>query len=199
MKKKYSVILSPVFLLLVVLLSSSADAQVKAKENLRFKDKIFFGGGLWLTFGSITQVDVMPEVGMWVIPQWAVGMRGRYTYRKERNFFNGESITYESNIWGISGFTQVLPIPDLDEAFNIGIHGGPIFQGEWEALYLDKGDFDPSIANGKGWVHIILVGAGYHIPVGDRAAINIIALWDLTNSKYSPYTSNPILRLSINF
>jgi hypothetical protein len=29
--------------------------------------------------------------------------------------------------------------------------------------------------------------------------LNLLVLWELTNSSYTPYTTNPMLRLSINF
>lgn len=192
------------FIALIVLLTSSivTVAQEKIKEEKTFRDKIFFGGSVGMVFGTVTRVDILPEVGMWVLPQWAIGFGGRYTFRKDHyNFINGESSTYKAHIWGVSGFTQILPIPDLDKAFKIGIHGGPIFQGEWEGLYMDKGTIDPNAINpgNKGWVHIILVGAGYRFPLGERAALNLLVMWDLTNSKYSPYTTNPLLRVNINF
>ena len=137
---------------------------------------------------------------MWVLPQWAIGLGGRYSYRKERiSVLGGDP--YKSHIWGLSGFTQILPISDFDKKFKIGIHGGIVFQAEWEGLYLDKGLINPSstVPEGKGWVHIVLAGAGYRLPVGERAALNVLVLWDLTKSKYSPYTSNPLIRVSINF
>jgi hypothetical protein len=66
---------------------------------------------------------------------------------------------------------------------------------------MDKGTFDPNAINpgNKGWVHIILAGVGYRFPLGDKVALNLLVMWDLTNSKYSPYTTNPLLRVNINF
>jgi len=185
----------------LLLLSNAINAQVRTKESTKFSDKIFFGGSVGMVFGTVTEIDILPVVGMWVIPQWSIGAGGRYTFRKERSNFIENSQPYSTHIWGLSGFTEILPIPDLDKAFKIGIHGGPIFHGEWEGLYLDKGLLDPTagIDKGKGWVHLFLVGAGYRFPVGDKAAINLLAMWNLTDSRYSPYASNPMFRLSVNF
>mgnify|MGYP001605852528 CR=1 FL=1 len=200
MKKKYA-IRSGMLILILLLINTNIIAQSKVKEVKKFSDKIFFGGSVGMVFGSVTRVDILPHVGMWVLPQWAIGVGGRYTFRKENySIIGGESKPYKAHIWGVSGFTQIMPFPDLDKAFKIGIHGGPILQGEWEGLYLDKGVINPTLPNkGKGWVHLILVGAGYHFPIGEKAGINILAMWDLTNSQYSPYTSNPMLRISISF
>lgn len=192
-------------LLVIVLLLSLVNiiiAQEKKKEDKPFSEKIFYGGSIGMVFGNVTRIDILPEVGMWVIPHWSIGVGGRYTYRKERfNIIDGDSKPYKAHIWGLSGFTQILPIPDLDKAFKIGIHGGPVFQGEWEGLYLDKGVLDPasSAEKGKGWVHIFMIGGGYRFPLGDKAALNFLVMWDLTNSQYTPYTTNPIIRLNVNF
>jgi len=201
MNKRYHII-HFVFLLIILLSCSNSFAQVKVKEKKKLSDKIFFGGSIGMVFGTVTRIDILPEVGMWVLPQWSVGVGGRYTFRRERyNLINGESQNFKSHIWGLSGFTQIMPITDLDKAFKIGIHGGPIFQGEWEGLYLDKGNFDPNIISqeGRGWVHLFLVGVGYRFPVSEKSGINLLVLWELTNSRYTPYTTNPLLRLSINF
>lgn len=196
-------VVKPVFTLLILfLLTANIFAQSKDSQPKTFSDKIFFGGTIGMVFGSVTRIDILPQVGLWVIPNWAIGVGGRYTYRKENyNIIGGESKPYKAHIWGVSGFTQILPFPDLDKAFKIGIHGGPIFQGEWEGLYLDKAMFTPAVStkSDKGWVHLILAGIGYRFPLGDKAALNLLVMWNLTDSRYSPYTSNPMLRVNINF
>lgn len=200
--KKAHAIKSGILLLILFLLNVSIFAQSKAKEAKTFSDKIFYGGSIGLLFGTVTRVDILPQVGIWIIPQCAIGVGGRYTFRKENySIIGSESKPFKAHIWGVSGFTQIMPFRDLDKAFHIGIHGGPIFQGEWEGLYLDKGLVNPSLSenNGKGWVHLVLAGVGYRFPLGDKAALNLLAMWNLVDSRYSPYSSNPMLRISISF
>ncbi|MHC1704665.1 MAG: hypothetical protein AB9846_12225 [Tenuifilaceae bacterium] len=195
--------ISCVFIIIITsLLVNTIQAQEKVVQRKTLKEKLFFGGSIGMVFGTVTRVDILPQAGMWVIPQWAIGVGGRYSYRRERfNIFGGQTNPYKTHIWGLSGFTQILPIPDFDKVFKNGIRGGIVFQGEWEGLYLDKGTIDPLAANpeGKGWVHLFLAGVGYRVPIGERAALNILVLWDLTNNRYSPYTTNPLLRVNINF
>lgn len=176
-------------------------AQRKHGDFQRFSDRIFYGGSLGLTIGSrITQFDIVPMVGMWILPQWSTGFGGRYTYRKERfSFVNGTTEPFKTHIWGVSGFTQILPIPDFHETFGINLHGGIILHGEYEGLYIDRRMIDFNSNEGRGWVNMYLVGGGWRQRIGDRSAINILVLWDLTNNRYSPYTSNPILRFNISF
>ena len=209
--KTQSKIVSSLLLLLILLFSftnlyaqqkKKEKVKEKVKEEQRFVDKIFFGGTIGMVFGTVTRIDIQPTIGMWVIPQWAIGFGGRYTFLKgQYNPYGGGGSSNKTNIWGLSGFTEIVPIRDFDDAFKIGIKGGVVLHGEWEGLYLDKGQIDPSSTTneGKGWVHMFLVGGGYRVPVGERAAINILVLWDLTNNNYSPYTTNPLIRLSVNF
>ncbi len=195
--KSYCLVFAALFLV-----SPNLFAQRSHGDFERFSDRIFFGGSIGLAMGSrITQFDIVPSVGLWILPQWSAGVGGRYTYRKERfNFINGtNSGSYQTHIWGVSAFSQVLPIPDFHEAFGIDLHGGIILHGEYEGLYVDKKMIDINSAEGRGWVHMYLVGGGWRQRIGDRAAVNFLVLWDLTDNRYSPYSSNPILRFSITF
>lgn len=168
-------------------------------ETKRFSDKLFYGGTFGLTFGDITQVDVVPIVGLWVIPQWSLGVGGRYTYYSRRSIFQGNQVI-RTHIWGVSGFTQILPIADFSKSTPINIHGGIILHGEYEGLYLDQRMINPtSTLSGKTWVNLYLAGFGYRQLLGERAALNLLLLWDLSNSPYSPYVSNPIIRVNVTF
>jgi hypothetical protein len=98
----------------------------------------------------------------------------------------------------VSGFTQVIPITDFHKTFGVDLHGGVILHAEFESLYLDR-HFSTKAATMERLVNMYLVGGGWHQPIGDRAAINFLVLWDLTDNRYSPYNSNPILRFTITF
>lgn len=168
-------------------------------EPQKFSDKLFFGGTLGLTFGTVTQVDIVPIGGIWVIPQWSIGVGGRYTYFSRRSLFQGSQVL-RTHIWGISGFTQILPIPDFSRIAPVDVHGGIILHGEYEGLYLEQKMFDPLASlTGKTWIHLYLAGFGYRQLLGERAALNILLLWELSNNRFSPYVSNPILRVNVTF
>lgn len=167
----------------------------------RFSDRIFYGGSIGLAIGSrITQIDILPQAGIWIFPQWSLGFGGRYSYRKERfSLYEGSTRLdpVKTTIWGYSAFTDILPIPDLNETFGIDLHGGIVIHGEFENLYLDRKFFDSSADEGMGWIKMYIVGFGWRQRLGRRAAANFMVLWDLTDNRYSPYTSNPILRFSL--
>jgi len=50
----------------LVLFSFNSFAQNESDEK-KFSDKLFFGGTLGLMFGDVTQVDIVPLAGIWVI------------------------------------------------------------------------------------------------------------------------------------
>ncbi|HPD95190.1 MAG: hypothetical protein H6537_01500 [Bacteroidales bacterium] len=188
-------------IVILVLATQSLFAQKEHGEYDRFSDRLFFGGTLGLTIGSrVTQIDIAPLGGIWVLPQWSVGVGGRYTYRKDRfDMANGSTEPQSTNIWGFSAFTQIMPIPDFYEAFNVNLHGGIILQGEYEGLYYDRHYFDATADEGKTWSNIYLVGGGWKQWIGRKAAVNFMVLWVITDNSYSPYYSNPILRFNVTF
>lgn len=192
--------------IVLLLFCTIAMLQVKAQaQNGRynsFADRLFAGGSFGLNFGSrITQIDLLPLGGIWILPQWNVGVSGRYSFRNERfNLEQGTSTPKKNHIWGVSGFTQVLPIPDLSEAFNVNIHGGLLFQCEYECLYVNKRLVNMNDASsGKTWTNICFVGVGWRQLVGVRSAVNLVVLWDVSQNTYTPYIDNPVLRFSVTF
>ncbi|HDP74466.1 MAG TPA: hypothetical protein ENN49_01065 [Bacteroidales bacterium] len=191
------------FLVILISVSTLTFSQRKHGDYQRFSDRVFFGGSLGLAIGNrITQIDVLPQGGIWIFPQWSVGVGGRYTYRRERFNFDPSSTSIQpvtTTIWGYSGFTDILPIPDFNEAFGVKLHGGFVIHGEFENLYLDRKFFDMTSTQGMGWIRMYMVGGGWRQRIGDRAAVNFLVLWDLTDNRYSPYSSNPILRFSVTF
>ncbi len=174
--------------------------QTRENEKEKFSDKLFYGGSIGLVVGQVTQIDILPMIGMWVFPQWSVGVTGRYSFYSQRYRTIGSNASFKTNIWGASGFTQILPVPDFHKTFGVDIHGGLLLHGEYEALYVDRSLANPTNSvNGKQWIKMVLVGGGYRQKLGDKSALYILVLWDLTKNEYSPYSTNPLLRVSITF
>lgn len=183
------------------LLAYSGYAQKPHGEFDSFGERLYAGGTLGLNFGSrTTQIDIQPVGGLWILPQWNIGVAARYMYRRERfSLEQGTSNSSKSHIWGVSGSTQVLPIPDFYDAFGVDIHGGVVFHCEYEYLYLDKNLVNMDAGGGKQWVQICFLGVGWRQRVGNRSAVNLLVLWDVSKNSYSPYIDNPVLRFSITF
>lgn len=181
-----------------VFLASVSTAQ-KAPRFSTFSDRFFYGGAFGLAIGHITQIDIMPLGGIWIFPQWSVGVSGRYSfYNHSGGVIAPEIRNSSTHIWGGSVFTQILPIPDFSEVLPLKIDGGLFFHAEYEKLFLSRRVFDPNldVNSGKTWVDVYLIGVGYRQPLGRKSALNMMLLWDVSQGNYSPYPNNPMLRLN---
>ncbi|MBQ9469827.1 MAG: hypothetical protein IJU72_02615 [Bacteroidales bacterium] len=179
-------------ILIVLLMGAGVSLQGQALGS--FADRLYVGGSMGLSFGGrVTQIDLLPIAGVWLFRQWTLGVGGRYSFRNER--FNLQTGTLDSqtgHTWGASAFTQVLPIPSLHDAFGIGIDGGPLLHAEYERLWV-------ATHGARRTTGLVLLGVGWRQRAGSRAAVCMMALWNLTRTAYSPYPDNPVLRFCITF
>ena len=57
--------------------------QTTKNQSPPFKDRLFYGGNFGLQFGTITDIQVSPVIGYWVLPRVAVAVGPTYRYYKE--------------------------------------------------------------------------------------------------------------------
>jgi uncharacterized membrane protein len=161
------------------------------------KSNLFYGGSLWLSFGSYTNVDVNIVFGSQVSDRWSVGISGKYQYYNDKRSIEG---TFESNVFGGSVFSQFALVKDFRDFININGHSGIISHVEYEFLnteynylYFD----DPVEYYDRYWLHNMLVGGGYFQRIGPASMSYIILLWNVTSVDKNPYTY-PQLRLGFS-
>ena len=163
----------------------------KVKEKTPpLRERMFFGGNLGLQFGTYTNIHVTPIVGLWVMPRIAVGAGPNFTYYKDPFF---KTIMYGGN-----AYVEFVPIRDINNALQIGLHMGIFLHLEDELLSLESAVWDPQNPNNRFSVNTVLGGFGISQQLGTRSSLNLMFLWTLTNSGYSLY-NNPEIRLSFNF
>ena len=83
-----------VLLCILLILSGNVFAQDKdkdenekeKKEKSDFQRRLFFGGYFWISFGTITQVELAPQVGYHISDRIAAGIGGKYMYYHNRFF-----------------------------------------------------------------------------------------------------------------
>ena len=131
-------------------------------NELSFKDRLYFGGNLGLSFGTFTQVNISPIVGYRVTNDFSAGVGVKYDYLG----FTG-SPSYSLSTYGGSAFARYSIIENLFaytefEMLNIEFYGLPE----------------------REWVPIGLIGAGYNF-----RPIQIMLLYDLIGDKRNPYLS----------
>ncbi|NBC24998.1 MAG: hypothetical protein GVX78_05220 [Bacteroidetes bacterium] len=85
----------------LLVLGNFCAAQDKENENpykgLPLKERIFVGGGLGLSFGTITNIRIAPVVGYRVSPDLSFGLGPSYQYYSDSRF----TPKLESTIYGL--------------------------------------------------------------------------------------------------
>lgn len=148
-------------------------------KNMTFGQRLYYGGGLGATFGTITSIQVSPRVGYRIMHRWSAGVGAHYQYYKDNRF-----PSFDTHIYGGNVHTRVY------------IWDNIYAQSEFEVLSLETQDYlDYSITrrNIPAW----FVGAGYFMPIGRRSGIGITFLYDLIQDVYSPYPGNFVFRIGI--
>ena len=154
-------------------------------------ERLFYGGSLGLQLGSITDIQVSPVVGIWVLPRIAVALGPTYRFYKDYYF--------RTNIYGGRAYTQLVVVQDISSMIPIGSRIGIFLHAENELLSLESESWkNPPYDSDRFYVNTLLAGAGISQPMGRRSSFNIMVLWALNDSQYDIY-SNPEIRISFIF
>ena len=133
-----------------------------------FWEKVKFGGGLGLSFGTFTNVTIAPSAKYAVSEQVSVGTGLQYSYISSNNL-------YKSNIFGGSLFTLYDPIPEIQLSLDVE-------ELNVNSTFEATNGFQAASTN--FWTTALFVGAGYNlggITVGGRYNV----LFDKNKSAYS--------------
>ncbi|MFC2152087.1 hypothetical protein ACFLSE_06120 [Bacteroidota bacterium] len=201
MKKHYLFIL---ILTCFFFLDSTSYAQDKKNDKKNKKEikepYLFWGGSLWLGFGSYTYVDVNAVFGSQLTERLSLGISGKYQYYKDKGSVSGNLNTFETSVYGGSVFSQFAVIKDFRNIIKVKGHSGIIAHVEYEFLntkynyiYFD----DPNSTRDRYWLYNTLVGGGYFQQMGKKAKSYIILLWNVTKTGDNPYIY-PQLRLGFS-
>jgi len=155
------------------------------------KERLFYGGNFGLMFGSITNIQVSPVVGFWVLPRIAIAAGPTYMYYKDQ--------MGKTSVYGGRGYMQYVVIQDLSRLIPGSGHTGFFLHVEDELLSL-KANFwkYPYNPPGRFFVNTVLVGGGLSQQLGRRASVNFMVLWPLNDPIYDLY-SKPEIRVSFTF
>lgn len=176
-----------VFVVLLLFGSISAISGQKPREEIPpLRERLFFGGSLGLQFGTYTDIQVTPIVGLWVKPRIAIAAGPNFRYYKDPY--------YETTMYGGNAYLQFVALKDINNIVPIGVHMGIFLHLEDEMLNLD----DPYNDNLRVTVNTVLGGFGISQQLGRRSSINLMFLWVLDDSGYDLY-NNPEIRISFSF
>ena len=183
-------------LALCLAMAAAAAGQIPVKENADeerppVNKRLFFGGSFGLQFGTVTNIEVAPLAGIWLLPRVAVGAGPSFQYYKDPYG--------RTSIYGGRAMLQLTLVQDLNNIIPIGLNTGIFVNGEYEGLSLQRAFFtsDPE-ADGRFFHGTFLAGAGLSQRTGKRSSMNISFLWSITGNDYQIYDT-PEIRIEFYF
>ncbi len=168
----------------------SSDSLIQKKGGFQ-KEKLFYGGNLGLSFGSITYINLSPLIGYRFSDLFAAGLQvnGLYESARYKNLSNRTTRKERYGMVGLGVFGRVYPIPQLF------LHIQPELNYVMgKVKYYDP----PAEDNYHKMVPAFLAGGGYSQKIGPNSAFVIMILYDVLQDESSPYGSKPIFRAGVN-
>jgi len=145
----------------------------KDKKSSGFDwERVTIGGGLGMTFGDITYIEVSPSIGYYFTDNILAGIGGNYTYYSDKPSNFNTSI-YGGRIFGEYIFSNI-PI---------------LFHTELEIINIE---YDVNTR-----INIVnpYIGGGLKQSFGGHSYFFILVLWNLNETKESYILqSNPVIR-----
>ena len=169
----------------VVILCLSAGAQYVPEDSLDtntrtdrkdprpLKDRIWFGGGIGLSFGTVTAIQVDPLIGYKVDQKgkFSVGLGGSYWYFNDKRFIDGDFSAFGYRVF--TRYRVIQPLYAHAEFLHMNLEGR-------EPFALDRQ---------RIWVPHLLLGAGYVQSLAGRSSIFIQVLFDVLQDPNSIYSN----------
>jgi hypothetical protein len=167
-------------LLSVVIAQDSAQEQSKPTSRSE-QNKIYWGGQLGLSFGSLFRLKIVPMVGYKITPKFHTGGTFGYSYIKDRRY---ASTTVISHNFGGSVFSRYLVVRGLYAHVEFAY---------WSYNY-QTANFDGE----RSWVPFLFVGGGYIQPVSPSTVLYVEILWDVLRDENSPFnSSDPFVSMGV--
>lgn len=151
----------------------------KTPVRVPFKDRIWFGGGIGLSFGTVTAVQLDPLAGFLLNKErtLSVGLGPSYTYIQDNRY----APPFEMSTYGYRVFGRWRAI---EQAY---LHA--------EFLHMNlEPYFNHGFERGRIWVPHLLLGAGYVQAISGRSSFYLQVLFEVLQDPNSYYVGQgPIL------
>ncbi len=135
-----------------------------------FKDKLYLGGNLGLSFGSYTNVVVAPILGI----RWSRRLNSEvgieYNYTKDTRY----NTDYTYNQYGGRVSSQFFFIPQL------------FAHAEFAGLSMEQ--YYQETGKERHFVPFLYLGGGFRQYLGGRSSMSFRIMFDVLNNQYSPYS-----------
>ena len=162
---------------ILVLAAFSQEAPSTPKDTRPIKERIWFGGGVGLNFGTVTSIQLDPMVGYKIDQKNRFSTGVGLTYWHFRD--NRSIPAYEANGYGYRLFTRYRPIPQ--------------FYAHAEFLHVNAETLRPlDFTLQRIWIPHVLIGGGYVQSLGGRSSIFVQVLFDVLQDPNSLYAAQPL-------
>jgi hypothetical protein len=168
---------------------SVVSAQKTREETPPLKERLFYGGSFGLMLGTLTDIDLSPVIGLWLLPRLNIALGPKYRYYK---YYDDRA-----NIYGGRVYTQFVFVKDFDNIIPAGIHLGLFLHAEDEFYSLNYTAGNVSGETGSYFINTPLVGAGISQAIGRRSSLNLMFLFALDD--YYDLYADPEIRISFTF
>lgn len=163
--------------------SDASTRQDTAETPRPWKDRFYYGGGLGLGFGTITNISVEPIVGYKITRngKLSAGLGATYWYYRD----NRDAYNFETNVYGGKVFARYRILQ-------------PLFAHvEFEELNMEL--YQPRVVGlARYWIPFLYVGGGYAAHLGGNNYLLAMVLWDVLQDPRGPYTTGAP-QISIGF
>jgi hypothetical protein len=176
-----------ILIIIIILISSNLtfaqfedfeEENYSENEETSIKDQIFYGGDFGFQFGTVTFLNISPQIGYYITDYWSAGVGATYMFYKN-NFFD-----LKTSVYGGSLFTEIYPLSFI------------VLHGESQMLNIEI--YENPNNPFRAWDLSLLGGGGYRMRIGEKGIVNYLILWNFNQSKNSVY-SNPVFRISFYF
>jgi hypothetical protein len=154
--------------------------KTSAKPKTNFKNNIFYGGYINLSFGSYKVIGIEPMIGYKLTPKFAAGLKLRYDYIEDDRYAQ----SYTTSTYGGSIFGRYLLTPKFYAQVEAATYN-------YEYFYFNGG-------SEREWVPFLLMGGGLIQPLGEHSWMNVQIMFDVWQDDSSPYDDwQPFFSLGI--
>lgn len=183
-----------VALFLGLFLSFQSFAQEeKPGVTSKFADRLVFGGGIGLQFGTLTFIDISPVIGYRVTSRLESGIGLTYKYYRYKDFYydvaTNQRFDLRSHMFGASIYSRYSILENIFAHVEF-----ERLRYNYEDIYSSGGQIvkDPTFT----YINSFFVGGGYKQRISNSSYFYILGLWDLIQDPMSPY-QNPVLRMGV--
>jgi hypothetical protein len=196
---------------LIILFTQLSFGQESTKQKKHdFWQRVSVGGNLGLQFGTVTAINISPEVMIRVVDEFHMGVGFSYDYLEAKQYFLNDTtqqfLSFKANVYGGRIFARYY----LRSLFD-NFLGNFFAHAEYEYLYYTRPYIQDPTGNiidpygniyRKGMdvqeINSLFVGVGYEQPFSERVFMDIMVLYNINETYASPY-SNPVFRLGFGF